>query len=302
MPSNLRARGARGVLGASVVIGVAGAGPTCNVYEGRSLDLFPAPVAEVECRSASQCPRERPICSGGACVECSSSDHCGVNQRCNTVLNECALACVEASDCAGQAAARCSAELDLCVECLADGDCMARAPECGAGGACVECVSGAFCPENRPVCEPERQRCVECMSSADCSGLVCDEGDFRCVDCLRDADCAPTGTCDVERRRCRIPCSGPDDCEPMKPLCDEGSGLCIQCLSDANCADPKRPACDLERQCVECTRDDHCPLAERNHCLAATQRCGECSRPEHCPEGSMCDLREARCAPPVPMP
>jgi hypothetical protein len=314
------ARRSRGPAAAwlAVVCGSAG----CDVYEGRSLDLFAAAEVALECRSEADCqgerswcargacvqclvdadcPRATPACAGNVCVQCSTEDHCAANQRCNTVLETCALACSEPSDCAGQAAVQCSNELDLCVECLADADCTPRAPECSPGGLCVQCVSGAFCPENRPACEPSTQRCVECTDSSQCGGLVCDVRDARCVECLRDADCAPLGTCDPGSRRCRVPCGVRAECEPKKPICDDASGLCIECTTDVDCLDPNRRACTPERQCAECTSDAHCLLPDRPACIS-TQRCAECSRPEHCPDGSTCDLREARCVPPDPGP
>ena len=203
------------------------------------------------------------------------------------MLNRCAFSCREASDCAGQVAFQCSAELALCVECLADADCASpRAPACDLGGVCVECVADGLCPADRPLCDSATRRCVECTSSSQCNGLACDLRDSRCVDCLSDEDCAPTGRCDVERRRCLTPCNGDVDCEPKAPLCDESSGLCSQCQVDLDCADPKQSVCNGERQCVECMSDAECTSPVRPACVTATQRCAECTRPEHCADGS----------------
>jgi hypothetical protein len=131
---------------------------------------------------------------------------------------------------------------------------------------------------------------------------VCDAREARCVECTSDPDCA-AGTCDVERHRCRLPCTGPQDCEPRKPICDD-AGLCVECSPDAACTDPKRPACTPERQCVECLSDEHCTEPGRRACRNATQRCGGCTRDEHCGSEQRCDLMAARCVPsaPVPMP
>src|SRR6187399_1322998 len=135
------ARGA--ALGAALAVaGVLGSVQSCELYQGRSLDLFPGVTTDVvECHAATDCPRERaqcargacveclldadcgpgqPACVGNRCVECRSAEHCASNQSCNGILNLCSLSCVEPSDCAGQPATHCSGELDVCVQCTAD--------------------------------------------------------------------------------------------------------------------------------------------------------------------------------------
>lgn len=301
----------------------------CNLYEGRTLELFPAPDAiENPCGSPSTCPRERPVCAagtcvecavdtdcgparptcfGGVCVECGSAVDCAANQGCNDLLHACAPLCAEPGDCAGQAQSRCDLTLDLCVQCLADVDCVEpRNPACDLGGRCVECTGDASCPPDRPSCLPGSDTCVECVDSSGCAGQVCDTRENRCVECLVDADCE-LGTCDVERHRCRQPCTGPADCEPRRPVCDTASGLCVECDVSVACQDPRRPACSPERQCVECSGDEHCTMPGKPACIMARQRCGECTRDEHCPAMQRCDLPAARCtpmpaAPPPPVP
>jgi hypothetical protein len=293
---------------------------SCNLYEGRTLELF-ADVEEesAECRDARDCLRDRPLCArgaclqclvdadcdgatpacvGNACVQCRAADDCAGNQSCNTLLSECALTCVEPSDCAGQRATLCSNELDVCVQCLGDGDCSEPGrPACERGGRCVECMADVHCPTEKPSCQLATHRCVECVDTTQCdAGRVCDTRDSRCVDCLSDVDCGQ-GTCDVERRRCRLPCAGMEDCDARKPICDAPTGLCIECLNDVACVDPMRPACSFDRVCVECTTDEHCSMPGRPACVAATQRCSECTRDEHCLETRHCDLESARCAP-----
>jgi hypothetical protein len=289
----------------------------CNLYEGRTLELFPGvDGTSVECRSAADCPRDRAFCAGGgcrqclidtdcgrgkpacvgnACVECRSAGDCASNQSCNSVLSSCALTCGAPSDCAGQPASRCSSELDLCVQCLSDVDCTEPPkPACESGGRCVECRDDGHCPPERPSCNSATRECVECVDSSDCAGRVCDTREARCVDCLEDADC-DGGTC--ERGRCRVPCAGAADCDPMRPVCDSASGLCVECSAGEDCGDPRRRACNLDRQCVECTSDADCNAPGKPACIIARQRCGECTRDEHCLETMHCDLPAARCAP-----
>jgi hypothetical protein len=141
----------------------------CDLYEGRSLDLFaPEPAGLVECRDESACSRERPYCTGGncvqclvdancdrghpacvdnACVECRSADNCGPRRACNTALGVCAPSCNGTSDCTGPATPLCSNVLAVCLQCIQDEDCRDRAkPVCGRGGQCVACAADASCP------------------------------------------------------------------------------------------------------------------------------------------------------------
>jgi hypothetical protein len=176
-------RHARATRGLSAVLLLAGA--RCNLYEGRSLDLFP-PAREVlvECREARDCERDRPYCAGGscvrclidadcdrrhpacvgnACVECRSLDDCPVGQACNSVLNSCAPACSEQSSCADPQLARCSLELGVCVQCEADADCRdAKNALCGRGGRCAPCRDDGSCPADAgpPMPEPPKPEMI----------------------------------------------------------------------------------------------------------------------------------------------
>jgi Cys-rich repeat protein len=166
----------------------------CNLYEGRSLDLFqPAIDLASECRDSKDCPRDRqfcarnscvqclldadcdrrhPACVGNVCVECRASADCSAGQNCNSVLELCAPSCTLGSDCTGPDMPRCSSELDLCVQCTEDLDCAGRKePVCGRGGRCVGCRSDTDCNPDagKPSCNLTSQRCEECSGDASCS-------------------------------------------------------------------------------------------------------------------------------------
>ncbi|MEO8181901.1 MAG: hypothetical protein ABI895_23955 [Deltaproteobacteria bacterium] len=156
---------------AAALLGALGFGQSlsrCNLYEGRSLDLFPASAElSVECNVNKDCPRDRSTCArgscvqclldtdcdprhracvGNACVECRSADNCAAGQSCNSVLNVCAPACANEGECAGPAAPRCSIELALCVQCVSDADCREpRSSVCGRGGRCLACRNDPDC-------------------------------------------------------------------------------------------------------------------------------------------------------------
>jgi Cys-rich repeat protein len=306
----------RAALGAVVVL------LGCNVYEGRTLDLFTnSEGVAVECQVSPDCPRERPACARGACVECvldddcgparpacvgnvcaecRTADDCGGNRACNPILSSCAPSCTEPSHCAGQPLTQCSPELDVCVQCLLDADCTEpRRPACDRGGRCVECTSDAQCGGPRPFCQESTRTCVECAAQGQCADGVCDLRDGRCVECTTDADCGGS-SCDPGRRRCVRPCAGPADCEPRRPVCDLASGSCIECTSDTECTDPRRQACGAELECVECTSDAHCTEPNRRACVIATERCGECTTDDHCTAMQRCDRERATCVPIAP--
>ncbi len=272
---------------------------SCNVYEGRTLELFPASQQlELSCESERDCPmtrawcargecveclvdgdceRARPACVANQCVACRTAADCPANQDCNPVLNECAPRCSAPSDCAGSPTTQCSSELDLCVQCLEDAHCRApRDPACDRGGRCVECTADAHCSGARPHCRAELRRCVECSSDADCGSGVCDPRDGKCVECVADEDC-PGGSCEPRGRRCEVPCGAGKGCDPRHPICDEATARCVECLNDEQCTMPGKPVC-----------------------VAATQRCGECVSDAQCAETMRCELETARCAPASP--
>jgi hypothetical protein len=269
---------------------------SCNVYEGRTLELFPATLGQgLGCETERDCPKDKGWCARGECVQCLVDADCGparaacvgnqcvacrtqadcpANQDCNPVLYECAARCTQPSDCAGLPTTQCSSELDLCVQCLDDAHCRApKDPACDRGGRCVECTQDGHCSGSRSHCNVELRRCAECVSDADCGSGVCDARDGKCVECVGDGDC-PAGTCDPGPRRCRVPCGEGVACDPKHPICDEAAGMCVECLRDEQCTMPGKPVC-----------------------VTATQRCGECVSDAQCAESMRCELEEARCAP-----
>lgn len=269
---------------------------SCNLYEGRTLELFPAsqelglacetdrdcPRPEpwcaqgecVQCRVDADCDRAHPACVGNQCVACRTAAECPAGHDCNPVLNECAPRCTQPSDCAGSPTTQCSGELDLCVQCLDDSHCRApKDPACDRGGRCVECTGDEHCSGPKPYCRVEQRRCAECASDADCGSGRCDPRDGKCVECTSDDDC-PGGSCDPGPRRCRVPCGSEMRCGPKHPVCDEATAMCVECASDEHCKGPGKAVC-----------------------VMATQRCGECVSDAQCPETMRCELETARCAP-----
>ena len=102
---------------------------------------------ELICKDSTcqPCPATTHYLSG-ACVQCTSHDHCSANAYCN------ANACV---DCGSK---KVNAAKTACVDCLDHSDCSANA-YCNAN-ACVDCGSKKV--------NTAKTACVECNSNADC--------------------------------------------------------------------------------------------------------------------------------------
>jgi hypothetical protein len=100
-----------------------------------------------ECTAHEQCPPpdcvapacdrvDRVLChpATGRCVECVNDGHCeDPDERCSSVLGECAVACATPLDCPRDEAV-CDEVVGFCVECATDEDCeedeLCRSSEC----------------------------------------------------------------------------------------------------------------------------------------------------------------------------
>jgi Cys-rich repeat protein len=308
--------GWRSPLGArAVMLGALLGSLACELYEGRSLDLFersfPPECQQasgcggaslcvagrcVECETDRQCSGGKPVCSGGTCVECATDAGCPAGERCNAASRTCALGCAEASQCAGQKESRCRLDVGYCVECFDVAHCASRGKlACDLGpGLCVACIGDSDCQAPDPRCDLGERRCVECLADGDCGDGRCDLARRRCVECLEDAHCPGGATCG-DGSRCQLPCVGDDGCDAAHPRCQATTGACVGCLTDADCTESKAPACNESGECVECVGDVQCLESTRPACVVSRGRCAECTRAEHCSPDQTCDLQSTRC-------
>ncbi|MGK0358707.1 MAG: hypothetical protein ACI9U2_001000 [Bradymonadia bacterium] len=204
-------------------------------------------VGDDECASALDCPADRPICQDNQCV---AGDACpgGCEPGAECVGGQCIVVGLCGEECSP--GTFCSAIVERCVECTADGHCgpgrschdqtCSDAPRgapctpCGPDGACGvgytcdldfgglcsrlcddggECPAGLFCDGN--LCRSE-QVCgaFECFNDDECEGAclagVCDAPQL----CEGDADCAEAWTCEGDRCVPRAgSCFSPFDCD-----------------------------------------------------------------------------------------
>lgn len=257
------------------------------------------------------CTAPRGYCGNGACVACTSSEHCPIP------VNPCEVALCEGFACTSVNATRGSP----CPGGVCSGD-----------GVCWECVpNSAGCDGNTPtVCDANGKK----RSELSCGGSTpfCKEG--ACTACMTDSQCpASVESCQIPK--CRNDGTCGFDPAANGTSCGAGgscsNGLCSSCVPGTKrcsgntpvvcdesgtpktgtpCANPT-PFCSGEGDCVACTLTSQCTApalscreaqCSGNVCIAVpaqdgaacgggqsgTCRSGECVE---------CTLGERRCKP-----
>jgi formylglycine-generating enzyme required for sulfatase activity len=187
------------------------------------------------CRSARDCPAEKPECLDGACQKtCESDADCG-GGRCDLDAKVC-IDCLDSADCD---LGKLCIDQTCTVGCERDRDCPMESPKCapdeGDHGTCVECMTNAQCGVNQK-CSGDHRCHDTCTSNDQCAFGVCDTGAEVCVDCLDNTHCPLGEIC--QSKQCVIGCEEDRDCPTNAPSCDpdEGpNGTCYQCQSNADC-------------------------------------------------------------------
>ena len=187
----LRTAGAAGCLVVLVACGDGDVGLFPDETADAAIRESPASDASFETTS------DEEIDSGRAC---GSSVSCPPETpRCEPALMVC-VECVADSDCVGRTESKCNRVTDKCeLPCASDTDCHAPDICDESQGICADCRSDAQCAgTSEPRCLVEQ--CVECLSDADCAfGQHCwQHACVVCVtnaDCPRDASCATTHVC-----------------------------------------------------------------------------------------------------------
>ena len=129
--------------------------------------------------------------SEGICGSTASCPH--ETPRCEPALMVC-VECVADSDCVGRTESKCNRVTDKCeLPCASDADCNAPDICDERQGICADCRSDAQCAgTSEPRCLVEQ--CVECLSDADCAfAQHCWQ--HACVVCVTNADCPRDASC-----------------------------------------------------------------------------------------------------------
>ncbi len=213
------------------------------------------------CAEDTDCPAEQHCeLATGACVECTSNEHCDLGQIC---LSSCVDGCATDRDCP---------------------DGTVCDPEAGEHGQCVACARDEDClPAETCV---EHICTLRCDNDDDCFPLQCDEANGRCVECLSKSDCADLATVCVNFE-CVYGCDSDRDC-PENEFCDPlygEHGGCGECVTDSQCTGDA--ACVALRCTTDCSLFD-CPVI-RPHCHPELEMCVECTEHAHCPDGYGCN-------------
>jgi hypothetical protein len=189
--------------------------------------------------------------------------------------NECTTRCSTPEECGGDKRF-CKVADQICVECLAPGDCAATSTnsQCNvATSECVECVDDSPCAANGEVCDTTRNRCVQCREDVQCAGTPatshCDTQTNLCVQCLDDLQCSneASSRCNVAAHVC-VGCTADSQCENGL-RCNQapGGGTCVECVDSADCTTGRERTCETTSgQCVECLNTSQCLGVDTAHC------------------------------------
>ncbi len=258
---------------------------TRGCTDGKVCDTSVAGGKCVECLTSQACGLELPVCDPATktCVTCTEDEGCEIGQTCNPEVagGECqASACSEDLDCAATPATPiCDTSASRCVVCTA-------ARGCTAPATCDTSVPGG--------------QCKGCTANAQCGGAtpVCDTGAGRCVVCTSSEGCTAPATCDVtvQGGQCKQPgCNSSLDCAatPATPVCDTVAHKCVVCTSAEGCLNGKR--CDLGvegGQCVDatCAADGDCSGTPATPiCDTTGGKCVVCTAARGCTAPATCD-------------
>ena len=153
--------------------------------------------------------------------------------------------------------------------------------ECTAGGlvcdtvagVCVECLAEVDCLGENEVCIARTCRpAVECDSSRQCPGQVCDTARRLCVDCVTAVDCSETERC--EGGGCvtaPTSCSSDRECSSDGNVCDVEQSICVKCVRAADCDEGEE--CTADRRCAR-TSTQCVPGSVECASDASVRRCG----------------------------
>ncbi len=259
-------------------------------------------------------------CPGG---ECNSAKCTGTTPYCDIASDASQFTCVQcntAADCQLLVPPQSVCNNHVCGSCTGDfgsgpGGCPTAAdPACVAGAClqcsstnktacpsgiclnnvCVECLTGADCPMNKPFCNGGVCS-AGCTTNAQCTiapNLICNTAVMRCVQCLGNGDCSGGAPfCDTTNNRdvC-VQCRTAADCPTSAPVCNS-SGSCVPCNANNggggnSCPDPNKPACETnagptQGQCFQCTAADlqicNAPGSTTHVCNTSSHTCVQCT-------------------------
>ncbi|MFT3768517.1 MAG: hypothetical protein QM820_23980 [Minicystis sp.] len=202
----------------------------------------------------------------------------------------------------------------LCVECVADAQCVGSQPVCDATkNACVQCTTAedAACAGATPVCVPGADTCAPCDGDlGDGTARACAHAAApycflsgpsagECGKCTTNADCAdhPAGPiCDTKTGACGTACHVDADCDAAS-WCNapaNGSGACVPKL-DNGTALPGTPS-----EVATCTDAVGKRVCKSGVCDTTDDKCGFANGTGPCTDATVCrsgacDTKDNKC-------
>lgn len=255
---------------------------------------------------------EFTVCAPGACDGCLDNVECDDGLFCNGPETCDEGVCM--SGIAPCAVALCDEAMDVCHECVSDGDCQNDNLFCNGFERCEDNVCVVVsnpCPDQ--LCNEDTDICVDCLvdgdcdnglfcdgaetcnngscvaGSAPCQGQLCDENNDACVDCFGPADCDDGQFCNGAEACSDGACvAGSDPCPGQ--LCNEGTDSCFDCVGDGDCDNGQ--FCDGTETCDDgmCVAGaDPCP---GQICAESSDSCFDCFTELECDDGQFCNGQE----------
>ncbi len=277
----------------------------------------------IVCSQDSECPADKPVCSGGICSEssggCTSDAECP-SGACNVLTGQCE-AC---ADCCST-----DAECDSGWTCV-QGHCQAPSSPCTTvddcevdqvcqNGTCVAWDPNAFCSTSDE-CPRDHQcnagNCEGCLSDAFCvqsaHGPKCDTTDdgqgpgvgYCYPECGNGVACPEGFVCDTSKGGLCVPsCSSPADCANGL-VCI--AGQCAACTTDNQCDATQicsngvcieNPGCS-DAQCQQLGMAHYCDTTTNTCKVGCTQAgcSGSIDDCNPCPQGQTCDAITHQCS------
>ena len=269
-------------------------------------DLSPTgtPNNCVECLANTDCTDTNEVCDipNKVCVPCLTDATVGnIDAGCQSVLNACKLLPGD----------------DVCVDCLATGDCQTSGDVCRtSNNTCTPCVDSATggardlgCETNQPpLCDDNGAipTCVTCEDSNPAATPAPDDGCLTatpacnvnavggaaCVECLVDGHCTGSNVCDTTNNTC-VPCRNnqpgatqDSGCVPAEPICNEALNPndCVSCVNDNLSGSAPDMGCTAQTPAC-------------NEAGITTTVCVECLQDSDCSAGEVCDEPNKACVP-----
>ena len=262
------------------------------------------------CASPSDCALQGQLCVNNACIGCSSTSQCPMNQVCDTTDSLCRPGnCLSSAQCG--AAQVCNNR--FCGPCTQDSQCGTGRLCLGGSCTVANCRLPSDCAVQGQLCVANT--CTACTQTSQCgAGQVCDtDGLCKTGNCVNTSDCTNGRLC---LSRVCSNCTSDGQCGAGK-ICINGGCVTGVCRADADCSPglqcdvvPTSPTAWTCRSCTPpntatgnscgngrvCDASGLCRFGnctQNSHCSGSTPvcsnfSCSPCTQDSQCNSGQLC--------------